>query len=209
MTTDAEFWDKIAEKYAARPVKDPSAFERKQAIVRETLRPGATVLEIGCGTGSLALAMAPFAGHIHAVDVSGEMVRIANTKKAAAGVSNVTFHVGTLEQPLPVGPGAVDSAWAFSLLHLVPDRARTHAGLFEVLAPGGTLISSNVVLGESWVPYRPLLAVMRWLGKAPSVHLYDRETIAREMREAGFVDVEEKDVGADPEIAFMVAKKPA
>jgi 2-polyprenyl-3-methyl-5-hydroxy-6-metoxy-1,4-benzoquinol methylase len=166
------------------------------------------VLEIGCGTGSLALAMAPFAGHIHALDVSAEMIRIANAKKAAAGVGNVTFHTGTLEEPLPVGPGQVDSAWAYSILHLVPDSARTLQTLFQLLAPGGTLVSSNVVLGGSWVPYRPLLTVMRWLGKAPAVHVQDRATITREMHAVGFVEVEEKDVGADPEIAFIVARKP-
>jgi arsenite methyltransferase len=207
MSTDAEFWDGIAEKYAARPVENPCAFERKQAITRDLLRPGATVLEIGCGTGSLALAMAPFAGHIHAVDVSREMVRIANTKKAAAGVNNVSFHAGTIDE-LPVGPGSVDSAWAFSLLHLVPDRAHALKALYECIAPGGSLISSNIVLGDSWVPYRPLLAVMRWLGKAPTVNIYDRVTIVRELQQTGFIGVEEQDVGADSNVAFIVAKKP-
>lgn len=206
MTSDAEFWDKIAEKYAAQPVKNPSAFARKQAITREYLRPDATVLEIGCGTGSLALAMAPHTGHIHALDVSGEMIKIADEKKAAAGVTNVTFHTGTLDEPL--GPEAVDSAWAFSILHLVPDRLGTLKALFGRLKPGGTLISSNVCLGGSWIPYRPLLTVMRWLGKAPAVSVYDRETIRRELREAGFVEIEEKDVGAEKEIAFLVARKP-
>lgn len=207
MTSDAEFWDKIAEKYAAQPVKNPSAFARKQAITRELLRPDATVLEIGCGTGSLALAMAPYAGHIHGIDVSGEMIRIADRKKAAAGVTNVTFHAGTLDEPL--GPATVDSAWAFSILHLVPDRLGTLKSLYRRLKPGGALISSNVCLGDSWVPYRPLLTVMRWLGKAPAVSVYDREAILRELREAGFVEIEEKDVGAERDVAFIVARKPS
>ncbi len=208
MSTDAKFWDGIAQKYAAQPVKDPSAFERKQAITRQHLRPEATVLEIGCGTGSLALAMAPHAGHIHAMDVSGEMIRIADEKKAAAGVSNVTFHTGTLDEGAPVGAGEVDSAWAYSILHLVPDRAGTLRALYELLKPGGSLICSNVCLGGSWVPYGALITVMRWFGKAPHVHIYDRATITRELREAGFVQIEEKDVGTDPLIAFIVAKKP-
>jgi arsenite methyltransferase len=60
MTMDAKFWDGIAEKYAAKPVENLAAFERKKAITREHLHPGCTVLELGCGTGSLALSMAPF-----------------------------------------------------------------------------------------------------------------------------------------------------
>ena len=70
------------------------------------------------------------------------------------------------------------------------------ARLFALLKPGGVLISSNVCLGESWVPYGALITVMRWFGKAPVVHSYDRQTVFADMRRAGFVEVEEKDVGA-------------
>ena len=206
-TADAKFWDNLAEKYAKKPVDDVLAFEKKKRITRELLRPDAQVLEIGCGTGSLALELAPAAGHIHALDISSEMVRIANEKKAAQGVANVTFHVGTLESCAPVAH--VDTVWAYSILHLVDDRARTLRAIFELLEPGGTLVSSNACLGEGWVPYGALITVMRWFGKAPVVHIYDRKTIVRELEAAGFVHIEEKDVGADHRVAFIVAKKPA
>jgi arsenite methyltransferase len=209
MTADAKFWDGIAEKYAAKPVDDLPAFERKQAITREHLDRTSTVLEIGCGTGSLALAMSPFAGHIHAMDVSAEMMRIANAKKQAQGVTNVTFHQGTLDEPMPWAPARFDRIWAYSILHLVADRRRTLSALFQLLEPGGTFISSNLCLGDSWVPYGPMITVMRWFGKAPFVSSYDRKTMFRELQEAGFVDAEEKNVGAEPTVAFVVAKKPA
>jgi ubiquinone/menaquinone biosynthesis C-methylase UbiE len=208
MTAEAKFWDGIAEKYAAQPVKDVLAFERKQSITREHLRADSTVLEIGCGTGSLALAMSPFAGHVHAMDFSAEMIRIANQKKHAKGVANVTFHHGTLDEDVPIEPGELDSVWAYSILHLVRQRAPMLKTIFELLKPGGSFISSNVCLGESWVPYGAIITVMRWFGKAPAVYVYDRKTILSEIHEAGFVDVEEKDVGADEMVAFVVAKKP-
>ena len=209
MTTDAKFWDRIAEKYAAKPVDDVPAFERKQHVTREHVDRTSTVLEIGCGTGSLALAMYPFVGHVHAMDISAEMVRIANHKKQVQGVTNVTFHQGTLDQPMPWAPARFDSIWAYSLLHLVADRRRTLSAVFQLLAPGGTFISSNLCLNETWVPYGPMITVMRWLGKAPFVSSYDRRTMFHELGEAGFVDAEEKDVGAAHPIAFVVAKKPA
>jgi SAM-dependent methyltransferase len=209
MTADTKFWDDIAEKYAAKPVDDVSAFERKKAITRELLRPDSNVIEIGCGTGSLALAMSPFAGHVHAIDISPEMVRIADEKKDAQGATNVTFHVGVLDGSAPFEPGEFDAAWAYSILHLVDDRRATLEKIFELLAPGGVLVSSNVCLGGGWIPYGPLITVARWFGKAPRVHIYDRETIRRELREIGFVDIEEKDVGATSTVAFIVARKPA
>jgi ubiquinone/menaquinone biosynthesis C-methylase UbiE len=211
MTTwsaDTKFWNEAAERYAARPVADLSAFERKKAITREHLTPDATILEIGCGTGSLALEMSPFAGHIHAMDISTEMVRIANEKKRAQGVTNVTFHQGTLDGPIPLEPGQLDGAWAFSILHLLEDRRAALERLYELLKPGGTFISSNVCLRGTWVPYGALIAMMRWLGKAPRVYLYDRDTILRELREVGFSDIEAHDVGADAIVAFVTAKKP-
>jgi arsenite methyltransferase len=208
MTTDAKFWDNFAEKYAAQPVANMPAFERKKAITREHLRADSTVLEIGCGTGSLALEMSRFAGHIHALDVSVEMIRIADQKKQAQGVTNVTFRQATLDGPTPYEPNSFDSVWAYSILHLVPDRTHTLKALFDVLKPGGSFISSNVCLGDTWVPYGVLIGVMRWFGKAPMVYLYNRETIVREMREAGFVEIEEREVGAVRVAAFFVARKP-
>lgn len=208
MSTDEKFWDDLAERYAAQPVADVPAFERKKAITRAHLHSDAKVLEVGCGTGSLALDLARSAGHIDALDVSAEMIRIANGKKAAQRVTNVTFHQGTLDGPLPFAHAQFDVALAYSILHLVPDRPRVLAALFELLRPGGVLIASNVCLGQSWVPYGPLITVARWLGKAPHVYVYDRSTIIRELGEAGFVDVEEKDVGAKKLVAFLVARKP-
>ena len=80
--------------------------------------------------------------------------------------------------------------------------------LWKFLKPGGTFISSNACLADTWVPYGPLISVAHWLGKAPVVHTYDRKTIMRETREAGFAPVEERDVGAEKIIALIVAKRP-
>jgi arsenite methyltransferase len=206
---EAHFWDRLAEKYAAQPVKDVAAFDRKKGITRQHLHPRSTVVEFGCGTGSLALEMSSHAGQVHAIDVSAEMIRIAERKKAEQGVTNVTFHTGTLEAMRPRIPAEVDAVWAYSILHLVDDRASTLKTAFELLKPGGVFISSNVCLAGTWVPYRTIITVMRWLGKAPRVHCYDRKTIRGELAGAGFVDVVEHDVSADGLLAFLVARRPA
>ena len=209
MTHDnAKFWNGIAEKYAAKPVANVPAFERKKSITREHLRLDSSVLELGCGTGTLALEMARHAGQIEAMDISAEMLRIAEQKRKAEGITNVTFRQGTLDGGHPYQPESFDSVWAYSILHLVPDRRRVLATLFELLKPGGSLIVSSACLGDTWVPYGPIIAVMRWFGKAPVVHVYSRDTLFRELREIGFVDVAERDVGAEKTIAFVVAKKP-
>lgn len=208
MTTNAKFWDNAAERYAAKPVGDVSAYERKKAITRELLAHDATILDIGCGTGSLALELSPFVGHVHAMDLSAEMIRIANHKRATQGKTNVTFYQGTLNDPGAFKPEPFDGICAYNILHLVDDREGTLQTIFELLAPGGVFVSSNVCLGGTWVPYGALIAIMRWFGKAPMVHLYDRDTMLREFRAAGFVDIQVHDVGADAKVAFVTARKP-
>jgi arsenite methyltransferase len=207
-TTDAKFWDKIAETYAAKPVSNVPAFERKKALTRECLRPDATVLELGCGTGTLALEMARYAGHIHAIDVSSEMIRIAKQKQHTQGVANVTFTQGKLDASA-YPPAHFDCVWAYSVLHLVPERKVILESLFSLLKPGGWFIASNVCLGDSWLPHEAVISVMRWFQKAPVVFSYTRATMLREMHETGFVDVHEKDVGAGKLVAFVLARKPA
>src|SRR4051794_25502159 len=98
LTPDATFWNQLAEKYAQQPVADPTAFERKIAITLSKITPRSEVLDIGCGTGSLALRLAGAAAHVHGLDYSSEMMRIARVKASAQGVANVTFHTGAFDE---------------------------------------------------------------------------------------------------------------
>ncbi|MDC0672244.1 class I SAM-dependent methyltransferase [Nannocystis radixulma] len=205
--TQALFWNRNAEKYARTPVANPDAFERKIAITRSRMRPEHIVLDIGCGTGSLALRLVPAAAHVHGLDISCEMIRIAREK--ARAVDNVTFHEGPFDDSFSaLAPGSLDGVCAYSLLHLVADRPAALARIFGLLRPGGFFVSSTACLGESWVPYRPLLGIMRALGKAPMVGFFTKERLRMELRAAGFVDLQEPDVGAEKLIAFMVASRP-
>jgi ubiquinone/menaquinone biosynthesis C-methylase UbiE len=209
MTAEAAFWNDIAEKYSKKPVDNPEAFERKIEITRSRMRPEDVVLDIGCGTGSLALRLADGGREIHGLDFSDEMVRIARGKAKAQGADNVRFHCGPFDETFDgFEDASLNGICAYSILHLVEDRPAALARIYRLLAPGGFFISSTTCLGGSWVPYRPLLAVMRFFGKAPMVEIFSKETLVDEIREAGFVDISEPDVGADSTIAFVVATKP-
>jgi arsenite methyltransferase len=208
VTTGAAFWNELAERYARQPLANPGAFERKIEITRSCMTPSDVVLDVGCGTGSLALRLAPYAASVHGLDISSEMRRIAQDKARAAGTANVSFHVGTLESCELFEPESLDGICAYSLLHLVEDLPGTLRRIYELLRPGGFFISSTVCLRDSWLPYRPLLHVMRWLGKAPRVTILRKRELVNELRGAGFEALVQPDVGADPTIAFIVAKRP-
>ena len=209
VTDDAAFWDGIAEKYAKQAVANPDAFDAKIAITESCMKATDVVLDIGCGTGSLALRLAGSGAQVHGLDISSEMTRIANGKAQAQGVANVKFHTGAFDETFGAFEAeSLDGICAYSLLHLVDDRSAALERIFRLLKPGGFFISSTVCLGESWVPYGPLIGVMRLIGKAPMVKIFDKRTLEDEIRESGFVDMSQPDVGAKGEIAFIVARKP-
>lgn len=205
--SDAAFWDGIAEDYAEKPVDDVAAWERKKAYLKERLTGNEVVLDIGCGTGSLAIELAPCAAHAHALDLSPAMVAIGERKMLAAGLENVTFHTGMFSDLDALEPGSVDLLCAFSILHLVPDHCAALAHIHRLLKPGGRFVSSTVCLGNSWMPYGVLLWGMRLLGKAPRVTILSTEQLLDDLRAAGFADVEPVQVGAQSTIAFLSATR--
>lgn len=209
MGADAKFWDGLAEKYARKPVEDVAAYERKLDMTKSRLSPEDVILDIGCGTGSLALELAPLVSHVHAVDISRGMLEIARRKADERQVSNVTFHQAAVQELPHFEPASLDGVCAYNILHLVRERAALLEHVMKLLKPGAFFISSTVCLGESYVPYQPILTLMRWLGKAPSVEVLGIEELLRELRDAGFVGVSPREVGAKKTVAFIVASKPA
>ncbi len=209
MTADAAFWNDLAEKYARKPVENPDAFEKKIAITRARMGSSDVILDVGCGTGSLALRLADRGAHVHGLDLSREMVRIARDKAVAAGVDNVTFHTGAFDDGVTTfEPESLDGICAYSILHLVEDMPAAVDRIYRLLKPGGFFVSSTVCLGETWIPYAAIIGVMRRFGKAPMVTSFSKQDLEDAIVSAGFVDVSHPDVGAKPTIAFVVATKP-
>lgn len=186
---DARFWDRVARKYAAKPVSDQDAYETKLAMTRAHLTPEMEVLEFGCGTGTTALIHAPHVRHILATDLSAEMLAIAREKAAAQGIPNITFQQSAIEDLALPGVG-LDMVMGHSILHLVEDLDAVIAKTHGLLKPGGLFVSSTVCLGD-WLRVFGLIAPLgRWLGLFPLVKVIRAEEVRASLTRHGFEIVE-------------------
>jgi len=93
--------------------------------------------DLGCGTGQIVAAVAPFVKHVIGVDESAKMVKAGRNRLADA--KNITFKRGDLHA-LPLEDGELDAAILSLVLHHLPDYLAAVAEAARVLKPGGKLL---------------------------------------------------------------------
>jgi ubiquinone/menaquinone biosynthesis C-methylase UbiE len=205
---NAQFWDRMARKYAASPIADMEGYERTLDHTRRYLKSSDEVYEFGCGTGTTALKLAPSVARITATDVSSGMIAMAREKAQAQGAANAVFEVATPDaaaQP----DSAFDVALAFNVLHLIRDRAAALRGVHRLLKPGGYFISKTPSLKEMNPIIRFVVPLAQAIGQAPYVAVITADELEREIVDAGFEIVERARHSSGKKDArpFLVARK--
>ena len=158
-------------------------------VALASLRPGEVVLDLGSGAGFdafLAAHAVGESGRVVGVDMTGEMVAKAQANAAKAGLANVEFRHGRIEE-LPLADASVDVVISNCVINLSPEKPRVFAEAFRVLRPGGRLMVSDLVtLGELPPSVRGSLAA--YVGCIAGVSLKD--DYLRMLRDAGFARIE-------------------
>jgi arsenite methyltransferase len=112
------------------------------------IRPGDAVLDLGCGAGLDALVAAEIVGptgRVVGVDLSPEMLAVAERGRAEADLPNVEFREAGVEH-LPLGNGTFDVALSNGVLNLIPDKPAALREVLRVLKPGGRLQACDIGL---------------------------------------------------------------
>ena len=136
-----------------------------------------TIGDLGCGTGQVSAAIAPFVAHVVAVDASAAMLQAA--RKRLHGIDNIELRRGELES-LPIDDARLDAATLMLVLHHVPEPQRALTDVARVLKPGGRAVVVDM-LPHDRDSYRQQMGHV-WLG-------FSDEHVRRIFVDAGFDEI--------------------
>jgi SAM-dependent methyltransferase len=129
------------------------------------LKPGETVLDLGSGGGIDVLLSAKRvgpAGKAYGLDMTDEMLALANDNKRKAGVDNVEFLKGEIEN-IPLPDSAVDVIISNCVINLSANKDKVLQEAFRVLKPGGRFAVSDVVTKGEMLP-KIRQSILLWVG---------------------------------------------
>jgi SAM-dependent methyltransferase len=206
--------------YSAGDLKDVGLSESVSLgcgnpTVLAQLEPGQIVLDLGSGAGLDVLISARRVspnGHAYGVDMTDEMLALANANKERAGVSNATFLKGTIEN-IPLPDASVDVVISNCVINLAEDKGAVIKEAFRVLRPGGRFAVADMVELE---PLDPVVksSLDQWAGcLSGTIPIQEYRTA---LDKAGFADADfevhatESMPGVDGKIgsAYIRARKP-
>jgi arsenite methyltransferase len=160
---------------------NPSALAR--------LNPGEIVLDLGSGGGIDVLLSAKRVGptgRAYGLDMTDEMLALANDNKRKAGVENVEFLEGEIEH-IPLPDDSVDVIISNCVINLSADKDQVFREALRVLKPGGRFAVSDVVTrGE--IPFEIRKSVLLWVGCVAGA--LEEDEYRTKLASAGFEKIE-------------------
>src|SRR6202140_3132740 len=153
------------------------------------LNPGETVLDLGSGGGIDVLLSARRVGptgKAYGLDMTDEMLALANANKAKAGATNVEFLKGEIEH-IPLPDNSVDVIISNCVINLSADKDAVLREAFRVLKPGGRLAVSDVVTRGEMLP-EIRKSVLLWVGCIAGA--LEETEYRNKLAAAGFGDVD-------------------
>jgi ubiquinone/menaquinone biosynthesis C-methylase UbiE len=142
---DYRFDTRVVRRYDALRGHPPEVSTQLGQVIAEQMGSPCRVLELGVGTGRIALPVASAGCEVFGVDLSSHMLQALQQRSRSGLEGNVHLAQADISR-LPFGNDVFDGALAVHVLHLVADWAGVLGEVARVVRPGGTL-----VLGRDWI----------------------------------------------------------
>lgn len=163
---------------------------RKMTVDNALIKPSDNVLDVGCGTGEVALLAKTCAkdGKVYGIDPAPEMIAVARNK-AARKKLDIDFRVGVIES-LPFPDSSIDVVTSSLMMHHLPDdlKRRGLDEVYRVLKPGGCLLIADFMRPTGSFVGHLFLTFTQHRGLKNGI-----EDLSKLLREAGFSQVTQPD----------------
>jgi len=196
----AEAFGYTPEQLASIPAEANMGLSCGNPTAFASLKPGETVVDLGCGGGLdvfLAAKRVGSTGKAIGIDMTPEMLELAHRNAARADggkpIRNVEFHQATIDK-LPLSDASVDCVISNCVINLAPDKQAVFREIARVLKPGGRLAVSDIALKKPLPPEigNDLMAYVGCIAGAILIEQYRSQLI-----EAGFAQVDVFDADSD------------
>ena len=201
-----KFWNLIASKYAASPISDIAAYEKKIAKLQSYLSPEDHVLDIGCGTGTQCDDLANNVKQVTGIDISSKLLAIAEQRKVERNIENVEF-IQTTVFDERFEPGSFDVVTAFYVLHFFEDIDEVIRRIHGLLKPDGLFILETACMGEKGKIMGKLVRLAGKLGFLPLINLLTTRQLEQALGQAGFSIVDKTKFSESNDEYTLIAKK--
>ncbi|WP_074409440.1 MULTISPECIES: class I SAM-dependent methyltransferase [Aquimarina] len=184
MYKSEKFWDKSATGYDKEEMKDKEVRIKILRKIKGYLKKEDNVLDYGCATGILANEIASNVDKVYGIDISSEMIRIAQNKANELHIQNVDYlHTTIFDKNYKSGD--FDMILAVYVLHLLEDLPKVLERIYELLKPGGMFISVTPCLGKRSLAGIGLSLVSK-TGLIPKLKTYTVSELENSIKDTGF-----------------------
>lgn len=205
MNKSERFWDQTASRYDQLEKKDEPTYAKMINKTKTHLRASDIVLDCGCGTGRISNEIAGYVKGIQAIDISSNMIKIAENKAKERNIANITYaHTTIFDERYK--KGSFDVILAFHVLHLSEDEHIVLQRMHELLKPGGLWISATPCVGEK-IFLRSLLFLAGQIGLVPKIRSFKIRHFIHAIERGNFSVVESDSLKKRSREYFIVARK--
>ncbi|MBE1444818.1 class I SAM-dependent methyltransferase [Paenibacillus sp. OAS669] len=205
MNKSERFWDRTASQYDQIEMKDEQTYLQIIQRTKTHLKISNVVLDYGCGTGLISNDIAEDVKEIHAIDISSNMIAIAEKKAKERIITNINYAHATIFDER-YKKGSFDVILAFHVLHLLEDECIVLQRMNELLKPGGLLISATPCVGEK-IFLRNLLYIAGRVGLMPIIRSFKIRNLVDTIEKGNFSIVETDCLKKSSQEYLIVARK--
>lgn len=200
-----KFWDRVSGWSKAESAANSTLVKYLNHKIGTLIMPSDTVLDFGCGTGTITLRIARNANKVYGVDVSGGMLKRAQQNLKNQHIDNAVFtKITTLNEMFKDDFFQVTTT--FNVLQYIENRKELFSQFYKLLTTQGTLIVAVPCFGDTSSFSMLLVKFLRFVGIMPGTYFFSVDEIEKEITSTGFTIIESINLSDLPE-KFIVARK--